>query len=100
VSEKRQNKKDEFEIDQFSIDALLDSSDLKGVSEIARFCGKSKSWVKDRIKNDLNFPVFNLFGLRVYATQSSLNHFMQNNNGKSECRKSSKMDVIHWTDQN
>lgn len=100
MSEERQNKKDKFEIDLSLIYTLLEPSDLKDVPEIARFCGKSKSWVNDKIKNDLNFPVCNLFGRIVFATQTSLNHYMKNNSGKSESRKPSKIDVIHWTGQN
>ena len=100
VSEERKKKKNKFETDQSSIDNLLDFCDLKGVPEIARFCGKSESWVKDKINNDLNFPVYNLFGQRAYATQFSLRHYMQNHCGKSESWKPSIMDVKHWTDKN
>lgn len=81
MSEECQNKKDKFDIDQSLIFTLLEPSDLMGVREIARFCEKSENWVNDKIKNDLNFPAFNLLGRIVYATQTSLNHYMRNNNG-------------------
>lgn len=99
VCDERENKKVPFSIEQSSLDALFDPCDTKSIPEIAKYCGKSERWVKDKIKNDPKFPVYVLFENRVFSTQESLSSYMLNYCEKPGNHKPLRRDIKRWTIQ-